>query len=417
MLVSLLMMALVAETPAGLDLEGWMRLAHENSPVVEQLSASRMQAEASFITTRAALLPKLNFSAAGGYSWADREAASYSAGFSLSQELPVLAGLAGVRTTQAASLGRRETELEREAAILALEQTVARAFYRVVEAGGLARSADAAHSRSTAVLSRAGMLFELGAANALDLSSARVQETGDRLAVMERLSDFENALADLRVAAGVAGDRSLSVDTSGVPEPLDEAAFSSLPEYTGNSPSLDASRIGLERAELEAAAASASFLPSLSVGGSVGWNNDEPDFGDLDENTSWSVKLSLDWPLYDGWLRNGQLMSARASLLRAGAELSEAGDENAAAAVQLREALLSSIRGLELSKLRVEYAAEKAELALLRHRMGALELAGLLEAQAELAEAEAARVTAVADCLIAEVDYLVLCGISPRVGE
>ena len=70
---SFLVAMILGVEPVALDLGGFTGLALERSPLVQEVTASRMQAEASFITARAALLPKLGLSASRGHTWADME--------------------------------------------------------------------------------------------------------------------------------------------------------------------------------------------------------------------------------------------------------------------------------------------------------------------------------------------------------
>lgn len=421
----LLTALVLASAPDGLNLGEWIALALEHSTVPVRNESSRMQAEASYGSARASLLPRITLSNGVGWTWSDAESSSpagspdgptWSAGISLSQEILASGGSDWI-SLQAASLGRDLADLQGRAALLSLERDVAEDYYAVVEAAWQVRSAESALDRSEALLERVELLFELGSGTAIDRLSARVQATGDELALLERTQQLSNALAELRLTAGVSGQDSFSVDTSAVPELLGIEEARALRETPGANPDLGASAVSAEQAGLSLRAASRSWMPSLAAGASWSWAGDELDPLHLGSEDSWGVSLSLTMPLFDGWELRSRVRSAEASLLESQAALQSALDETATALAIARTALLSSIERAALADLELEYAGQELELARMRFELGELDVAGLLETQADFSAAESARISARIACLSAEVDYLVLNGSSPRVGE
>jgi outer membrane protein len=420
-------MALVlASAPDSLDLGEWIQMALDHSQVPVQTEASRMNADATFGSARSTLLPRVTLSAGTGWIWSSMgsdpggsggsDGATYSAGISISQDI-LASGGSGWTSLRAASLGRDLADLQGQASILSLEQKVARAYYSVVEAAWLVRSAESSLARSDVLLQRIEMLFELGSGTAIDLLSARVQKTGDELALMECRQKLSSTLAELRLTAGVAGEESFCVDTSSVPRPLGLEEARRLPESTGANPSLSAAEVSVERARLSLSAASRSWMPSLSAGASWSWSGEEIELDNLGSEDSWGVSLSLSMPLFDGWATDSRVLSAEASLLEAEASLESSVDETETALGVARAALLSSIEGIELAELELEYAGQKLDLSHRSFELGGMDLAGLLDAEADLSAADAGRISAWMVCLNAEVDYLVLNGTSPRLGE
>jgi outer membrane protein len=414
---SFLVAMILGVEPVALDLGGFTGLALERSPLVQEVTASRMQAEASFITARAALLPKLGLSASRGHTWADMEYDSYTAGFSLTQEIPISAGGASLLSTRAASLGRVQAGFSGEAVLLSLRRSVALAFYDVVEAMMQVSAARDALERSSVVLRRVEVLSENGAATSLDLSGAKVEETGNRLSLLQKEQRYEAAMETLFTVCGIQDGSGFTVDTSRILSPLSRSEVLDLGAPAGRNPSLSADSIGLQRAELNASASARSWLPSYSLSGTVGFSDDELDFGEFADRTTWGVSVNMNWPIFDGFQRSGQTTAARAAVLQAEADLAVAEIESASAARVALDALSASVEGLALADLRLDYARQKADLCGMKYGMGALDLDELLEAQADLSEAEAGRISALTECLRAEVEYLVQNGMSPRVGN
>jgi outer membrane protein TolC len=408
-------MAALAGAPDELDLQGWIDLAMANSPETVRVQACNLQAEASFVSARSALLPRLTVSASGGRTWSETDDDLYSVGISLSQPVPVLGGRADVQALRAAALGITQAGIQGESAVLELQRSVAGAYFQAVEAAWRVRAADVALNRSASVLARVEMLSGMGSMSELELAEARLDEAERRLAVLERTREYGESLETLRCLAGVPSDRGLAVDTAAVPVPLDYREAVELLETDGSSPELESARLDLERAELEMSSASASRLPSLSLGGSAGWTGDEPDLGT--DRVSWSVNANLSWPLFDGFQGSSRATAARAAWLSAGASLKAAENEIESGTAAAGEALLTSVRNLELAETRLDLAIRKEELANLEYGAGSLSVSELLSAQTDLAEAESGRMSAVAECLAAELDLLALLGAGPRTGN
>jgi outer membrane protein TolC len=420
---SFLMILVLVSTPAELDLESWIGLALENAPAMQESQAALMHAEASFGTARAALLPRISLSASTGHTWVSSDpggasagGTSYSTGITLSQEILASGGSTWL-SLRGADLGRDQADIQRDASIISLQQDVATKYYSAVEAAWLVRSAGSSLERSEVILERVELLFDLGEGTNIDLLSARVQETGDRLALMEREQQLSSALDQLRLAAGVSRDTSLTVDTTSVPEPLDLATATALRACPSANPSLTSAEISVERARLSLSSESRSWLPSLTTGGSWTWSGDRLDEEEMNSGGTWSVNVSLSMPLFDGWLTRSRVLSARASLLEAEAGLSSIGSETETAIEEARATLLTSIESIDLAELELEYAEQKMDLSMMSYQLGGMDLASLLEAQVGLSVAEAGLISARMSCLTAEVDFLALNGTSPRLGD
>lgn len=423
--------ALVAILAGGLtgrpvDLSGWVSLALEGSGEIMQAEAGLEQADAAYSITRSSLLPQLVFSASAGHSWStveiepaghlDTDADRYSAGLTLSQEILGSGGSSWL-SLRSASLGREESDLQHRAAVLSLQRSVAAAYYAAVGAVELVGSSEAALERSTALLRRMEMLYELGAARELELLEARMQESSDRLALLRNDQSLTQAITELRRIAGVSGDTSITVDTAAVLLPLTREAILALPSDYSENPSLRATDLSLEASNLDLRAARRSYWPSLGASASWNWNDDEFEPEDAHLNDTWNVGVSLTWSIFDGWLREGRIQSAGAGRLSAEAAARSAEDDVASAVQASWDELLASSDNLALAVMTLEYATRRMELSQLSYELGDLAVTDLLAAQADLSDAEAGLVSARTACLVAEAGYWVLLGRSPRLGE
>jgi len=422
--MTILLAALTLAAPGdSLGLAEWLDLALANSPEAVRAGAMVLQADATFSESRASLLPRLSLSASTGRSWdpgsgdappSSEDGTTASLGLSLTADL-LASGGSDWLSLRSADLGREQADLDAEDALLALEHDVASAFHAAVEAAWLVRAAETALDRSEAVLGRVEILAGLGGASTLDLMEARVQETGDRLALLRRRQDLDAAERELRAVAGVPSEERLVADTASVADPPSREAVAALEAMEGSNPALSAAGLAVARAELGVRMAESSWLPSLGAGLSWNWNGAFADLEDAGSDGVLGVSLTLSMPVFDGGLAASRTSSARASLLEAQAALTSLETRTAASLALGRDAMEYALDGLELAELQLEYASGNYELRLLGYGTGGTTLAGLLDAQSGLTEAEAALVSARIACLESELEYRTLVGLGPGV--
>lgn len=408
-----------------LDLSGWVSLALENSPEMDISSADLLSAEASLRSSRSFFWPTLNFSTSAGHSWSsvpdltggysNTDNSSYSMSASVSQELLASGGsswlrLSGSRNSmEAARLDQSQSRLD-------LTMDVIEAYYGVVEAVGLLRSAERALERSGEQLSRTRQLYEIGGATNLELIQSEVQMSTDSLTLLQREQAVANAYVSLYSTAGVPGS-SYGVNTDAVLNPVSVSTVWGFSMDLSDNFNIKASERRVRSAEYSYRANSRSYWPSLNASGSWSWSNDELDFDDFSNEDSWQVSLSLQWTLFDGFNREGMIQSARASMLR-----QQAGHESLVNSVKssvltARNNLVNSIKSWELSLEVLNQAQEQLRLSRMSYDLGSISLLDLLDAQSQLASAEASVESSRTACLIAEARLMVLLGRTPRIGE
>lgn len=411
-----------------LDLSGWVSLAMDASPDLESAEADLALAVEGRRTARSSLLPSLRFSAAGGRTWSTLSVSgsdprvvgndSYSASLTLTQSILESGGSDWLELS-ARDHAVAAAEEDYRAAVLDLELSVLESFYGVVEAAELLRSSERALERSTRRLERVEALYGLGGATTLEFLQASVQESRDRLAVSQRRQALRTAYYQLYEAAGIAprGRIRYLVDTDAVLTPVSARTAAELRLDLSDNTQLNSARERLEQSRLSWRADRRGYWPSLSVSGGYSWQDDELDLEGWGDEDSWNVMVSLNWTIFDGWLRESRIASSRASCLRSASELESLENSLEASAVSLRESLMGSIESYELARLSLELARETYELSSRSYELGATGLLDLLDSQADLASAEADVISTLTDCLTAEARLMVLLGRHPRLGE
>ncbi len=411
-----------------LDLSAWVSLAYQNSPAITSADASLFSSEASHTGSKSFLWPTLNLSAGASRMWSssslptgeilDTESNSFSTGLSLSQEL-LQSGGQNWLYMEASEFSVRAAEADHRNDILNVTMDVINAYYGVLEAVELQKAAEVAHERSMNQLERTEALYEIGATTTLQLLQVQVQESSDKLAVTRKAQSLFTAYSNLYNSSGMTrGVDDLQIDPDAVIEPLPLESVERISLDYSDNPSIIGAAFRARASELQSTAARRSYWPSLRA--SAGWNWSDNTLDDVDrmfDNDGFNAGVSLSWNVFDGFLRESRVKTARASFLISEASL-ETMENNVSTSVEsLSNSLKIDIQYYADSQLMLEQAQEQYRLSMMSYDMGALSLTDLLTAQADLSQAEANLVSARVSALKTEASLLIQLGRMPRVGE
>ncbi len=411
-----------------LDLAGWVSLALDNSPELRSAEASLLAARASLTGDRSFLWPSLTASASASRTWSDTplegggavqaDHDSYSAGLTLSQEL-LQSGGQNWLYLRASELSLQAAEADYEGAVLEVVRDVVNSYYDVLEALELKRAAEDSRERSLRQLQRTENQYGMGAVTTLELLQVQVQESTDRLLVSRREQNLLAALNGLYTASGVdLHGTPPGINPDAVVEPLPLSAVPSIPLDVSSNPSLRAATLRGRSSEIQADAAGRSYWPTLRA--SAGWSWNDGTLDELDrilDSDAYTIGMSLSWNIFDGFLRESRIKSARASVLGSEASLESLRNNLEAGVRTLRDLLLIDIQYYHDSVLALELAQERYRLSAMSYEMGSISLIDLLEAQSDLSASEANLASARASALRSEASLLVELGKMPRVGE
>ncbi len=131
------------------------------------------------------------------------------------------------------------------------------------------------------------------------------------------------------------------------------------------------------------------------------------------DSDAYSIGMSLSWNIFDGFLRESRIKSARAAALGSEASLESLRNNLEAGVRTLRDLLLIDLQYYHDSLLALELAQERYRLSAMSYEMGSLSLIDLLEAQSDLSASEANLVSARASALRSEASLLVELGRMP----
>ncbi len=258
----------------------------------------------------------------------------------------------------------------------------------------------------------------VGALSRADVYRQQSQVAADELSLITAQNNYNKAKADLLALIGldVNDDYTIadpSISSEITPSELESSAeqysnFQELarralekrPDYLGASETVRSADGGIS-------AARSGYFPSVSAFAGYGFSNRV--LSRLTENKSLNWGLNLRWTLFDGFATNEALQAAYVE--KKNAELSLQQTERNIN-VEVKKALLdleAARKAYEVSQKGLLSAIEDRKIAEERYNLGAGTLLDLLTANAGLVSAQANKVNAVYDFIIAKrnVEYVV----------
>lgn len=252
-----------------------------------------------------------------------------------------------------------------------------------------------------------------GAVPGGDIIRARVaaSEAGLRVISAEHLVAV--AAGRLNTAMGLPADTPVRIEPGALrlERPDDSAAAAALARALTRRPALASAAARVDSARSALDAARAEFGPRIGADWRLGWR----DSAWWPQDRDWSAGVTVGWPLFTGFARERARGRARAELGRAEATLRaeelQIGEEVWAARSRLDE----TFEAARAADALVADAGESLRVARERYRFGAGTVADLLDTQAALARASAARVSAWFDYRTAQAAFLRATGeLGPR---
>ena len=337
--------AVTAAETMRLSLDESLRLARENNYVLKAAKSRVDQAEARYVQSRKAFLPKVTLSEtfiatddpASVFTYKLRQGSIAAADFNpavLNNPDDISNFNLGVEVMQpifnrdaaigrsAASLSRKSQEhmLRRSEETIALE--VKKVYYGLVlarknlEAVKSSIGAMQVHDREAAKAYGKGLITK---SDKLSTAVRLAELTEQKLMIEDEIRSAEDGL---RFLLRLDGDMDIvpvnGLETDGIAIPADE-------------PHMPEGRADIEALEANADAAGyrydmekAKRLPRLNAFFQKSWNDDDfPGF----EQDSWTLGVAMEWTVFDGYSNIGKAMEARAGEMEARYSYEEAKDK------------------------------------------------------------------------------------------
>lgn len=291
------------------------------------------------------------------------------------------------------------------------------AFFNAVAAGELLRVTQTQVQRSEQQLRISKDKLAAGSAIRSDTLRSTVDLGNARLALLNAQAQLATAQANLARLIGVDG----SVQATGTPALPDIGVLDTLAlrqEVLGQSPSVQSAEARARAARAQVGVSRAQYFPSLTATFSPSWAGAQNDVWISPSSltawpqlgTSWSLRFSLSWSLFNGFSRETAMSRSTASRDAAEASAAEARRQANANFTQQLASLEAAAQQLTIAQASRAAADEDLRVQQERYRLGAATIVDVLTSQVSLGQAEVALVQARLNVLVAKAQIEALLG-------
>lgn len=410
-----------AQEPRRVTLDEALRLAAQNQPAMVQARQDVRVATAQERQAFGAFLPTLSSNMSTSKSGSQRIDATsgrpvntgvpYNDSYGLNASLDLFTGFrrGANRRAAAATTGLREaTQLRQEYAVaLSTKQ----AFFNALAAAELVAVAETRLRRADEQLKLTSEKLRLGATTRSDSLRGRVEYGNAQLQLIQARADLRNAQAGLGRAIGFEGAVAPVPDTTREARlaPLDTAELRR--EAMATAPSLREAEASVASTRASLSASRSVYLPTLTATGSSSWARADTSFlGGSEFTRSWSLRLQLSYPIFNGFQRETNIITADANALAAEARLRDARLLLDASLTQTFAALDAAAQKIDIARVSVAAAEEDLRMQRERYRLGSSTIFEVLTSQVSLDQAQVDLVRSRYDYLVARAQIEALVG-------
>ncbi|MBI1722786.1 MAG: TolC family protein [Gemmatimonadetes bacterium] len=411
----------LAQEPRRVTLDEALRRAALNQPVMVQARQDVRVASAQERQAFGAFLPTISTNLSTSKSGSERIDATsgrpvstgipYNDQLGLNASLELFTGFrrGANRRAASATTGLREaTQLRQEYAVaLSTKQ----AFFNALAAAELVAVAETRLRRADEQLKLTSEKLRLGATTRSDSLRGRVEYGNAQLQLIQARADLRNAQSSLGRAIGLEGEVAPVPDTALEARlgALDTAALRR--EALAYAPSVREAEASVASARASLSASRAAYLPTLTATGSSSWARADSAFlGGAPFTRSWSLRLQLSYPIFNGFTRETNIVTADANATAAEARLRDARLALDASLNQVFAALEAAAAKIDVARVSVAAAEEDLRMQRERYRLGSSTIIEVLSSQVALDQAQVDLVRARYDYLIARAQIEALVG-------
>jgi outer membrane protein len=406
-----------AQESVPMTLEQVVARALQNSPQLAQAAGAVQTANTAERSALAAFLPSLSVSSNATLASTNRfdptlgttisgSSDSYSAGLSTGMDL-----FTGGRRGADLARSRAQTDAN-EAALIEQRYAVTRnakaAYFDVLRAEDVIRSAQARLSRAAQVLEAAERRTQVGSGTRSDVLRAQLEVTNSRQALLQAQNQKRNATFALGRLVGIDGPVHAADD---VPLEIGALAFSReelLELALAASPAVVTAQANERAASAAVRAARAQYLPTLSTSGSYNWASNEASFDNV--RGSWSLRLGLSFPVFNRFQREENIERTHVQATIARLQLDDTRRLARANLERVLGALETARQQIELAQEALAVAEEDQRMQQERYRLGVSTILDQVTSQENVVRAEADLIAARYDFQLARAELEALIG-------
>jgi TolC family type I secretion outer membrane protein len=369
-------------------------IAVRNHPLIRQSEAETAAAAARKGQAEAGWYPSANLST--GYSRAKTFSAQSQKSTTASNEF-----LRGDLSVLLTDFGRTGASVSRSDALLSasresgmtVREDVAYAakvaYFNVLRAGRSLEVRRETLRRRESLLRQAQAYFEAGIRAKIDVARAEANLYDARAQLTQAENDVRVARITLLNRMGVEGPADFLLSDSLATETIPGTLPSLIAEAEKNRPELRSIRERERAAAQSVRFARGGYLPTVTGAAGLGYAADEMP---LEQN--YSVGVTLNVPLFSGFLTREQVKEAEASLASVRHELTDARRRVRLQVEQAAYGVSESSERIEARKKEREASDENLRLATARYEVGAGDIIEMIDAQLQMTQADTATIDA-----------------------
>ncbi len=279
------------------------------------------------------------------------------------------------------------------------------AFYNALAADELVRVAEAQIKRSEEQLKVSRDKLSAGSAIRSDTLRSFVELGNSRLQLLNAQTQRATAEANLARLIGVEGTvRAVADSAIDLPATVDTAALRT--EALHVSPLILQAEADASAAAAQVAVSRAQYFPSINASYSNSFSGST--FNNL--FNTWSARISLSWPLFNGFTRETNMNRSAVNREAARARLEDTRRQVNAQLTQYFSAMETARIRLTIARASQEAAREDLRVQQERYRIGVSTIVDVLASQVNLDQAEVDEVQAKLDFLVAKAQVEALVG-------
>lgn len=395
------LMAPPPQTADSVSLDQAVKLALEYSPNMAQSMASVSDARWGQRAAIGNFLPQLSVGSGASMSSQQRynsatgtflSGSSDSYNGSLSLSLPIFSGgrrIAQLRQANAQSDAASATLVQQR---FAVTLSAKQAYYNVVQGEELIRVAKTSLEQANEGLTAAQQRAKVGSATQADVLTAQLQVSQAQASLLSARNTLINAEWALGRLVGKSSPVAVRDTRLGDPTPLSMSDSAIVQDVVHGAPTVVAAKATSKANDASLLAAKTQYLPSINFGSGYDWVNQNMALSN--GQTSWNLRLSLSYPLFNGFVREQNVAQANAAADVARTQYADARRFALSQVHNLLNTLHLDDQQVQIAKQSVAVAQKNLQMQIERYSVSAATILDRITAQLSLVQAETNLVTA-----------------------
>ncbi|MDO8446419.1 MAG: TolC family protein [Deltaproteobacteria bacterium] len=397
-----------------LTLEECIDIALKNHPSIRAVESGVSVAGEQYLEAKSSYYPQV--SANGSYTRAEvksqqtfvsGESETYSATLNLNQKIYDFGRTGGTVDAAKSRVVQRGGELSRTRQDVLFN--VKDAYFGVFKAMGLMKVQETSVAQAESHLRQAKGFYEAGAKAKFDVTNAEVVLNEANLSLIKARNAFKTSLALLKNRMGLEYNYPLEIDVATVKVQADVNLEEGMSDALKKRPEIRSIDAALSEAGASLTASKGGYYPNLTASASYGYYDQYP-LGEGDDlfqekNQRWNAGVSVNVPIFEGFLTNAKVSGAKANIDSLNAQKVELSNNITLEVTQAYLDLQDAEAMISVAESGLNKAKENLDIANGRYEAGVGTIIEVTDAQASYITAETDLVNARYDTAVARARF------------